>query len=534
MLFQRERIMSLKKKIALSFIISSFVIAILSVFEYINFIEIRKEIRHLEITDTIRSKSLQLRRHEKNFFLYWPQKAKEESEAVYRYLSELDTILNESLITDRTGKLSYLKSLIAEYGQRFNKIESTVNEVSAEFDRIKPSLGKNRKFFPLIELTFLERPLQAAAFLEEVFLLSSNHKLVIRLRELDSEINTLRKNGEEIITISKELDRVAREDAENVIHISQAAIFIFFPLFFVVGIGTLFIISSNIVKRLKLLIDIVEKTGKGVFSQPVLPQRWVGDEVGTLIQKFNDMEKQLAKREEEIDKKNKELLQSKKLAAIGTLASGVAHELNNPLNNIYISAQVLQREAGKKVSPFIKETLNDIISQSIRVKGIVSDLLEFARGREPRLREVELNNLITGAYKSLGYSMNLNNIKFVLDSDPNGVVIYADPEQMERVFINLFTNAFDAMNGKGGLTVKAEAEGDIVRVEISDTGGGMSNEAKERVFEPFFTTKDKGTGLGLAIVFNIIRKHNGEINVESEEGKGTMFTIVLPKIREQS
>ena len=105
---------------------------------------------------------------------------------------------------------------------------------------------------------------------------------------------------------------------------------------------------------------------------------------------------------------------------------------------------------GKRLRLFMKETLSDIISQSIRVKGIVSDLLEFARGRDLQIREVELNSLITAAYKSLGYSMNLNKIRFVLNSDPNGVVIYADPEQLERVFINLFTNAFDAMNGKGG------------------------------------------------------------------------------------
>ena len=120
-------------------------------------------------------------------------------------------------------------------------------------------------------------------------------------------------------------------------------------------------------------------------------------------------------------------------------------------------------------------------------------------------------------------------MRFFLDSDPAGVVLPADPEQMEQVFINLFTNAVEAMSGRGELRVQAKTPGDSVTIRVSDTGKGMPKDAVEKIFEPFYTTKDKGTGLGLAIVFNIIRKHYGEIGVESEEGKGTTFTITLPK-----
>jgi signal transduction histidine kinase len=261
--------------------------------------------------------------------------------------------------------------------------------------------------------------------------------------------------------------------------------------------------------------------------------RWgKNDEVGLLIRKFNDMEGQLAQREAEIEKKNQELLQSKKLAAIGTLASGVAHELNNPLNNIYISAQILDRETRDAPSPMVRETVNDIVGQTIRVKGIVGDLLEFARGREPRLREVELNELVMGAYKLVSTSMDTIKITFVLDSDSDGVKLDADSEQMERVFINLFTNAVAAMAGAGDLKVKVLREGDVVTVRVSDAGRGIPADAVEKIFEPFYTTRDKGTGLGLAIVFNTIKKHGGDINVESAEGKGTTFTMKLP-VRER-
>jgi len=165
----------------------------------------------------------------------------------------------------------------------------------------------------------------------------------------------------------------------------------------------------------------------------------------------------------------------------------------------------------------------------MRVKKIVGDLLEFARGREPQMRDVELNNLIKGTYKQVADTTKTESINFTLDSGPGEILIYVDPEQIEQVFINLFTNALDAMPEGGSLSVKTEPGNAVVKIRISDTGRGMSRPTLEKIFEPFFTTKDKGTGLGLAIVFNIIQKHNGRIDIDSEEGKGTTFIITLPK-----
>ena len=520
--------MSLKKKIAFSFFISASITAIFLIFEYISFIEIRKEIRFLEITDTIRSKSLQLRRHEKNFFLYGSIKGDKESEAVHKYIGELNDILKNNLTIGKRDKLSSLQNSINEYSNRFNKIESTLKDLTIELEKTKDSRinTRNLQFYSLIELTFLERPSQAADFLEKVFLLHRGHRLVSELRVLDSEITALRKNGEDILIFSKELDKSARENVESVIYRSQIIMLVFFPIFIIVGFLTLFYVISNVVMRLRLLTDIVEKTGRDALHHMVIqPKKWSSnDEVGTLIQKFNYMEEQL-------DQREKELLQSKKLAAIGTLASGVAHELNNPLNNIYTTAQRLIKKTGEECPSFVKKGLNDIFDQTMRVKRIVGDLLEFSSGREPQFKETELNNLITGAYRHIANSIDVKNINFMLDSDSKGIMIYADPEQMEQVFINLFTNAVDVMSGKGDLMVKVTTDDAAVKIKVSDTGTGMSRETIEKIFEPFFTTKDRGTGLGLAIVFNIIQKHNGNISVESEEGKGTTFiiTLTLPK-----
>ncbi len=518
--------MSLKKKIALSFFISAFIIAILSVYEYVNFLEIRKEIRFLELTDTIRSKALQLRRHEKNFFLYGSQSASAESASIYQYLTELESLLTENLAADRTGKLSLLKTLITEYDERFRKVQRSIDELLTSLGKSGPFYDRYSRFFPLVELAVFERPLQAAEYLERVFMLPPDHKAILELRELDADINVLRKTGEEILVVSKDIDGLARQNAEDVANISKIAILIFFPLFLITGIGMLFFISRNVVNRLHQLIAVVERTGRGDF--PLMPVSSQKDEVGVLIRTFNEMEAQLAQREEEIAKKNAELLRTKKLAAIGTLASGVAHELNNPLNNIYISAQMLEREKKAECSPMVNEILNDIVGQTIRVKRIVGDLLEFARGKEPLMKEVDLKEILMGAYKLASSSTDTLRVNFSVDVEAEAPRIIADPEQIERVFINLFANAIEAMSGSGDLKVKVRREGPTVKIVISDTGRGIPADAIEKIFEPFYTTREKGTGLGLAIVFNIVKKHGGEIDVVSREGKGTTFTVTLP------
>ena len=521
--------MSLKKKIALSFLISAAIIAALAAFEYLSFVEIKKEIRYLEITDTISRKSLQLRRHEKNFFLYSPQKADEESAAVVAYLDELKTLLAQNPDIDQADKLS-LRSSINEYNRRFSAIQRDAVSLTELFDRTKDSYKGTAKYLSLVESTFLEQPSQSADFLEKVFLLPPGHPLVRGLRELDREIAALRRTGEDILNGSKDLDRVAREKVELVIRVSQIAILAIFPLFFAVGIGTLFFISTNVARRLMLLIKVVESTGKGSYPHLSIPSSPgnADDEVGLLIDRFNTMEDKLAEGATEIERKNKELMQTKKLAAIGTLAAGVAHELNNPLNNIYLSAQVLAKQAGEHCPTEIKESVSDILGQTERVKRIVGELLEFARGRDPQFADVDLVGLIADSYRHLGSTRDLGSIRFSLDADPQQIVASLDRGQMEQVFGNLFANAVDAMQGRGDLSVSLKKADEAVIIRISDTGKGIPRESLDKVFEPFFTTKDKGTGLGLAIVYNIIKKHGGDIAAESEEGKGTMFVIVLP------
>lgn len=515
--------MSLRKKIALGFFISASFIAVLVVFGYISFLEIRKEIHSLELSDSIRSKSLQLRRHEKNYFLY---KDIKEVENVHGYLRELSDLLYRNSLFDKSGKLLSLRNMVDEYGKRFGRIEILVQTFQKRFDGLKVSHQQYTTFFPLIEATLLESPLVNADILRTAFLLQSGDPIVKILHELNGEINALRKNGEDILIVSKDLDAAARERVERHIGSLQRVTFILFPLFFLVGLIAQFAIIQSIVRRLRILTLAIEKTGHGDFSSLSLPQE--EDEVGALIKAFNKMEYDLTERDKELGRKNEELLRSRKLVSIGILASGVAHELNNPLNNIYISAQIMEKEMGDSCPPPVKEIVNDIVGQTRRMKQIVGDLLEFARGREPHIREVEIEEIIMAAYKLVSTNTDTSGIRLLIGVEPRNLMVEVDPEQMERVFINLFTNAIEAMSGAGDLDIKARKEDEVIRIEISDTGKGMSQDKVEKIFEPFYTTRDKGTGLGLAIIFNIIKKHGGSIDAVSEVGKGTTFAITLP------
>lgn len=516
--------MSLRKKIILSFLISSTIIAIFTVTAYLTFAEIREEIRYLELSDTVRSKTLQLRRHEKNFFLYRDRK---EQELVHVYIEELEGILSEGKLKYGSGPLEALETEIRAYDESFTNLESLVTAFQAEFERIKKAYPGSAVLFPIIESTILERPLVNAKLLSEIFRRQSDKKAATTLRALNKEIGALRKTGEEIVSLSKDLDRSARFKAEQAIGLSQKATLLLFPLSLAVGLVALFMISHSVVKRIEILKVAIEKTAKGNFlSLPVGDEK---DEVGRLMRTFNTMESALIARDKEIRKKNEELLQSKKLASLGTLASGVAHELNNPLNNIYLAAQILSKEmAGESFPPIIRETVHDIFSETLRVKRIVSDLLEFAREKVPELKPLNIAGLIEDVLSKLLQSGTLSGITLNVEM-PHDVMVLGDRLLLEQVFINLFSNAAEAMNGTGTLTISVGHAGGTASVEVSDTGQGIGPDDIARIFDPFFTTKEKGTGLGLSIVYNIVRKHNGTIAAKSTPGKGTAFSLSLPE-----
>lgn len=225
----------------------------------------------------------------------------------------------------------------------------------------------------------------------------------------------------------------------------------------------------------------------------------------------------------------KKLIRSEKMSAMGQMASGIAHEINNPLNSILgYSTYMLE---SWNVEDAHGEELRKIVNAAVRCKETVKKFLDLAREAPERIESVNINEVIEEALSLCSHSISSQNIKVTKNTDIN-LWVKADKRRMEEVFINIILNACQAMDNGGELTIKGCKDGDSIKVEITDTGCGIAQENLHRIFDPFYTTKEpgKGTGLGLAVSHTIIRNHGGAIDCESSIGKGTKFTIMLPRL----
>jgi two-component system NtrC family sensor kinase len=248
-------------------------------------------------------------------------------------------------------------------------------------------------------------------------------------------------------------------------------------------------------------------------------------ELNVLGRSFNHMAETLHRTQEE-------LLNKEKLASMGQLAAGVAHEINNPLGSILLFADTLHRETGENDKR--REDLKMIVEETLRCKKIVSGLLNFARQQDVLAQESDVNDILQQAVNSVSHQPTFAQIEVVRNFAADLPPIQADPSQLQQVFVNLLNNAAEAMPQGGTITLETRRTDHQQAVEIlvADTGAGIPEENLGKLFNPFFTTKPlgKGTGLGLSIVYGIIKMHRGQISVKSQLGKGTIFTITLPRM----
>ncbi len=250
-------------------------------------------------------------------------------------------------------------------------------------------------------------------------------------------------------------------------------------------------------------------------------QTYGNGELAMLGRSFNSMAETLRRTQQE-------LLHKEKLASMGQLAAGVAHELNNPLGTIMLFADVLHRELPPD-DPH-RSDLQMILKEANRARKIVADLLNFARQQEVLAQDTDLHALLDQSVESVRHQPAFAEVEIVRSYDPRVRIIRADPAQLQQVFVNLLNNAAEAIEGAGTITISTRSLNGYVEISIADTGCGIPEEYMDKLFTPFFTTKPpgKGTGLGLSIVYGIVKMHRGQIAVQSEVGKGTTFTITLP------
>jgi two-component system, NtrC family, sensor kinase len=323
--------------------------------------------------------------------------------------------------------------------------------------------------------------------------------------------------------LTSELEKIVKKESEftrDLIGKSQTIHFLaLIPVFILSVLIALFLVF-NVNRPLKTIENAITKIASGDFNN--IPEIKTGDEFESLVVSLNNMI-------DELNKRSKQLIQAQKLASLGRLTSGVAHELNNPLNNISTSIQILIEEIEENDLEYKKELLVGAEKEVERGKEIVRSLLEFARERTLTLKQINFKDLVDSAIKHVKAEVP-DNIRLNVEVPDN--IQATVGLRIRSVMINLITNAVHAMKDGGEITIKAKNEFDRegFSFQVTDTGEGIPQNIITKIFDPFFTTKDvgKGSGLGLSITYGIIEQHSGNISVSSEVGKGTTFTCFLP------
>ncbi len=332
----------------------------------------------------------------------------------------------------------------------------------------------------------------------------------------------LRRHGTQLIADATDLlerERLRLRTAIRTSWIVAASSLLFIMI--AMALAT-YLLTHQVGDPLRRFVGYTERIADGDFS-PILPARRYRDEFSRLAVAINRMLFRLKDREAQ-------LARTSRMAAVGTLTAGIAHELNNPLNNISLNAEALQEGLATYSDAQKQKMLDDIMSQVERASATVRNLLDFTRMEKPVLISLSLSDVVREARRLVANEAEINRVEFRIEMPENLPRVQGNPRDLQQVFLNLFLNAIQAMPKGGVLTVRGSAADETVEVDVADTGIGIPEENLGSVFDPFFTTKEvgAGTGLGLAVSYGIIEKHNGSIGVHSKVGEGTTFTVRIP------
>lgn len=320
-------------------------------------------------------------------------------------------------------------------------------------------------------------------------------------------------------------------------------------LIFLLGASLTFFTLYLVNRPVTELLNLTNKVAEGDLDCTIVPTS--NDELGQLMLAFQAMtnnlrqarddleawghtlEEKVEERSEQLRRMQMQLVHTEKLASLGELVAGIAHEINNPLSGILIFSELLAKD--KRFDPALASDLDTIRDEAKRCAVIVKGLLEFARDYQPKTELTDINQVLVGSLRLVEKQSTFQNVAIVRQLAPDLPRIMADQNQLKQVFINILINAGQAMQDlrRGNLSIstimKKTGDTENVQIVIADSGAGIPEEQINKLFDPFFTTKGTGgTGLGLSVSYGIIQSHGGSITVESEVGTGTTFTISLP------
>jgi len=466
--------LNIRQKITVGMIICVLLVGLTGTISYQHLYKIEKKQHVVEIADDLSNIILEIRRYEKNYLLYGANEdLKENREYISQGIQIAEKIAPELKHLEGASELERLYKKFIAYSQLMNQMA----------DQMAHKAGS----------------------------------AILKKTE-----EQLREEGKELVELSQQLVVFEREKILKIIKslkaqmISSALIFLGLAFFLIT------VMTKKIIKPLR---DIEEKTlriAEGKFEIFTVSEPF--DETQRVLEAYNRMIT-------ELERHQKQLIQAEKLSSLGILTSGIAHQLNNPLNNISTSCQILIEEMNHASPEFSGKMLTNIEHEVYRARDIVKGLLEFSREKEFSFVPTSLHHVVEHSVRLI--SSQVTPGIDITRNIPENLMPYMDSQGMQQVFLNLMMNAIQAIQQPPGnirISAKADLSEQQAIITVEDTGIGITAEIIGRVFDPFFTTKEvgKGTGLGLSVVYGIIQKHKGSISAESQVGEGTRFTIRLP------
>jgi len=469
---------SLRSKIILGYSAVAALVIGLSLFLLVDMRLLETQVAAGERIGEFLGLTLEIRRFEKNYFLYRQESDREE---------------NRAYVTQAQQLLSGHAGVFASFESDAHIL--TLARTLAAYDALMASLADDR-----------DRPVREAE---------------------------IRRAGKEIVTIAETWSHAERQRLQDQLahHRTQLAVSIAAVVILLLLIGQL--LARRVARPLREMEDSLAAVATGRLAKLEMAAR--DREIVSLVQAFNRMLT-------ELDMRQGQLLRAEKLAALGTLLSGVAHELNNPLSNISTSCEILKEELAAQAG-FPRELLEQIDSETWRARRIVRSLLDYARDRDFRSEDFALAPLVEECLRLVKAQIPAQ-VEVKLDL-PAALVIAGDKQRLQQALFNLIGNALDALAGAGTLVIAARVPAPpspadalvfgkcparAIEIAVSDDGHGIAAELLPRIFDPFFTTKavGHGLGLGLFIVFEIVEEHGGCIAVTSQPGQGTTFLLRFP------
>jgi two-component system, NtrC family, sensor kinase len=440
---------------------------------YSNFRSLSRSMQFFEIAEELNKNLLEMRRYEKNYFLYRQGFNYEEN---VTYANQLALTLQREH-----------SNLVVAIGQRnYDNFIAYVNEYDDLMARLHQSACDSENCAPLQE--------------------------------------QIRGVGQNLLVLADQLMTTERITINRLLqHMIPLPLISLLLLVILLGF-VIFYIGEKVIRPLARITRESEAVARGMF-QRITPYGDDKNEIHHLISAINRMMTELEKRQEQ-------LIQSRKIASIGTLTAGIAHEINNPVNNLSLTLEALI-EDGEQMDAKERQLLyQDAMDQADRTSEIVKNLLEFSRASHPKVEYIDLEELVDKTARLLNNELNLNNIRFVKEIAGRLPRVRLDKSGLQQVLLNLFINSLQVM-GKGGelkVVIGPAAIPGEVRIDVADSGPGIPAEHLDQVFDPFFTTKKEGegTGLGLSVSYSIIEKNGGRMEVKSPPGQGACFSIYLP------